>query len=207
MTRLLSITGQSAGSSSVWPGLIERTNVAVGFDVNPQDDPYLPTDSSSFYRAGVPSLSFFTGSHEDYHKPSDTADEINYEDLERVALFATNLSMKLDGLEVRPDYVEVERNLEDTGNRDSVRAYTGTIPDYATEVEGLRLSGVIGGGPADHAGIKAGDVVVEFAGQKIANIYDYTYALDAVKIDQVNKIVVVRDGKRVELEITPTSRK
>ena len=198
---------QAVGSSTAWPRVIEQANVVVGFDVRIQEDPYLPTDSSAFYQAGVPTVSFFTGSHEDYHRPSDTAETLNYEDLERVVQFATLLSRKVAGLEQVPDYVKVDRKAESGGNRDSVRAFTGTIPDYATEVEGLRLSGVIGGGPADQAGLREGDVIVEFAGQKITNIYDYTYALDAVKVDKKVKVVFLREGSRHEVEITPTSRR
>jgi S1-C subfamily serine protease len=69
------------------------------------------------------------------------------------------------------------------------------------------LSGVRAGGPAEKAGVKGGDIIVEFGGQKIANIYDYTYALDAVKIGQPVKMVVERAGQRVTLTVTPEARK
>ena len=72
---------------------------------------------------------------------------------------------------------------------------------------GLKLSGVRAGGPADKAGLKGGDIIVEFAGQKIANIYDYTYAMDVVKIGQPVKVVVLRAGERVTLAVTPEARK
>jgi len=108
---------------------------------------------------------------------------------------------------VRPDYLKVEKSSGNGGSRDNLRAYLGTIPDYATEVQGVKLSGARGGSPADKAGIKPGDVIVEFAGQKITNIYDYTYALDAVKIGVPVKMVIQRDGQRVELTITPEARK
>ena len=88
-----------------------------------------------------------------------------------------------------------------------MRAYTGTIPDYASEVEGLLLGGVMEGGPAAEAGLQAGDVIVEFAGQKIANIYDYTYALDAVKIDEPIEVVYERDGERHTTTLTPRARR
>jgi S1-C subfamily serine protease len=74
-------------------------------------------------------------------------------------------------------------------------------------VQGVKLSGARGGSPADKAGVKGGDIIVEFAGQKIANIYDYTYALDAVKIGVPVKVIVMRDGKKVELTVTPEARK
>jgi S1-C subfamily serine protease len=105
-----------------------------------------------------------------------------------------------------PDYVQISPKREQSGDRDTLRAFTGTIPDYASEVEGLRLSGVIAGGPADRAGMREGDVIVEFNGQTIANIYDYTYALDTVKIGIETKVVVVRGAERVELTLTPTTR-
>ena len=131
---------------------------------------------------------------------------LDYEGLERVAEFAARFTARIDGLDERPDYQTVERTKRDGVDRDSLRAYTGTIPDYATEVDGLRLSGVIGGGPADRAGLQGGDVIVEFGGRKISNIYDYTYALDAVKIDETIKVVFTREGQRQEVTITPTSR-
>ena len=81
--------------------------------------------------------------------------------------------------------------------------FTGTIPDYSTEVKGLLLSGVVGGGPAEEAGLQKGDVIVEIAGQTIANIYDYTYALDVLKIGQPAKVVYMRDGKKAETTLTP----
>ena len=77
-----------------------------------------------------------------------------------------------------------------------MRVFTGTIPDYSTEVKGLLLGGVIGGGPAEQAGLQKGDVIVEIAGQTIANIYDYTYALDLLKIGQPAKVVYMRDGEK-----------
>jgi len=82
---------QGVGSSSVWRKLIEKRNVAAGFNVTLQDDPYLPTDVTAFYPKGVPVIHFFTGSHEDYHRPTDTVDKINYEGMERIAKFARGL--------------------------------------------------------------------------------------------------------------------
>ena len=88
-----------------------------------------------------------------------------------------------------------------------MRAYLGTIPDYAeSDVKGLQISGVAKKGPAALAGLKGGDVIVELAGRKIENIYDYTYAIEALKIGQPTKIVVQRKGKRLKLEVTPGSR-
>ncbi len=113
--------------------------------------------------------------------------------MERITKFARALVVDLAKGDERPDYVKVERN-EGAGGRETLRVFLGTIPDYATEVAGVKLAGIRGGSPAEKAGLKGGDVIVEFGGQKVANIYDYTYALDAAKIGQPVDIVVMRDG-------------
>lgn len=200
------LTVQATGTSPIWPKLIEQTNIAAGFDVLLQADPYQPTDVATFNSAGVPSLAFFTGTHADYHKPSDTADKIDYEDLDRVVDFAAAIVNRLENLTEAPQFTKVEQQTQ-PGGRAGVRVFTGTIPDYSTEVKGLLLSGVIGGGPAEQAGLQKGDVIVEIAGQSIANIYDYTYALDVLKIGQPAKVIYVRNGERKETMLTPAARK
>jgi hypothetical protein len=201
------LTVQGVGSSQVWRRMLEKRNVAAGFNLTLQDDPYLPTDVTSFYVKNVPVLSFFTGAHEDYHRPTDTAEKINYEGLERVTEFSKQIVTDLLEAKQRPDLAKVERKDSIGGGRETLRAYLGSIPDYTTDVQGVKLSGVRGGSPAEKAGLQGGDVIVEFAGQKIANIYDYTYALDAVKIGQPVKMIVERNGQRVTLTVTPEARK
>jgi predicted metalloprotease with PDZ domain len=195
------------GSSGAWRRLLEKRNVAAAFNLVLQDDPYLPTDVTSLYLKNVPVLSFFTGAHDDYHRPTDTAEKLNYDGLERITKFAQQVVLDLAQGTARPDLTKVERSGPGAGGRETLRAYLGTIPDYTTEVKGVKLSGVRAGGPAEKAGLKGGDIIVEFAGQKIANIYDYTYALDAVKIGQPVKMTVERNGQRVTLTVIPEARK
>jgi Peptidase family M28/PDZ domain/PA domain len=201
------LTLQGVGSSKVWRRLIEKRNVAAGFDLTLQDDPYLPTDTTSFYPKRVPVLNFFTGAHEDYHRPTDTAEKLEFAGLERIAEFARALVLDVATAKERPDLSRVERKADAGGSRETLRAYLGTIPDYTTEIKGVKFSGVRAGSPAEKGGMKGGDILVEFAGQKITNIYDYTYALDAVKIGTPVALVVERDGKRVELTVTPEARR
>src|SRR6185295_6060907 len=85
------LTLQGTGSSPIWPKLIEKRNVATGFTLTLQEDPYLPTDTTSIYPKGIPVLAFFTGSHDDYQRPTDKADTLNYEGAERIAKFAKSL--------------------------------------------------------------------------------------------------------------------
>ena len=87
-----------------------------------------------------------------------------------------------------------------------MRIFTGTIPDYSQDAEGLILSGVVGGGPAEKAGLLGGDVIVELAEQSIANVYDYTYALDFLRVGEPVKVVFLRNGDRMEAQLTPEAR-
>jgi len=201
------LTVQATGTSPAWAKLLEQANVAAGFDLVVQEDPYQPTDVATFNSASVPSLTFFTGTHADYHKPSDTPDKIDYEDLDRVVDFAAAILRRVEQTDTPPQFTKVDQQMQSGGGRAGVRVFTGTIPDYSSDVKGLLLGGVIGGGPAEQAGLKKGDVIVEIAGQTIANIYDYTYALDVLKIGQPAKVVYLRDGKKQETTLTPAARK
>jgi hypothetical protein len=200
------LTVQATGTSAMWPKLLEQANVAAGFDLTLQEDPYQPTDVGSFNSASVACLTFFTGAHQEYHKPSDTADKINYEDLDRVGQLAASIVKRLMDANDAPQFTKVEQKM-DTGGRTGLRLFTGTIPDYATDVKGLLLGGVIGGGPAEQAGLAKGDVIIEIAGQSITNIYDYTYALELLKIGQPAKVIYMRGKDRRETTLTPAARK
>ena len=116
------------------------------------------------------------------------------------------LSLRLLDLDDAPQFTKVEQKTEG-GGRAGMRIFTGTIPDYATDVKGLLLGGVIGGGPAEQAGLQKGDVIIEIAGQSIANVYDYTYALDVMKADQPATVVYLRNGEKRQTTLTPRARR
>ncbi|MCZ6464748.1 MAG: M28 family peptidase, partial [Proteobacteria bacterium] len=195
-----------AGSSSAWPGLIERASAPLGLAVAPRDDSFLPTDATSFYLKRVPVLSAFTGVHEDYHTPRDLADRLNYGGLRDVARLMARLSESLARLESTPDYRAMKRPRRAVP-RGALRAYLGSIPDYAYDrADGVRLSGVAEGAPVERAGLRAGDVVVELAGRKVENIYDYTFAIESLEIGEPVVIVIRRDGERRAHEVVPESR-
>jgi hypothetical protein len=200
------LTIQATGTSPAWASMLERANVAAGFDVVLQEDPYQPTDVASFNLAGVPSLSFTTGAHVDYHKPSDTADKIAYDDLDRIAALGAAIVDRLMAQDQPPAFVKVEQSSQ-TAGRTGIRVFTGTIPDYASTAKGLLLGGVIGGGPAEQAGLAKGDVLIEIAGQSITHLYDYTYALELLKVGTPVKVVYMRGSERRETMMTPGARR
>ena len=196
---------QAVGSSSIWTDLAKELNEPVGLDLTFVADPYLPTDVGSLNAAEVPSLNFFTGSHEDYHRPTDDAGTLDYEGLERIVDLATRVAANLVTRPDAPDFIRVER-VQQRGGGATMRIFTGTIPDYTQEVEGLSLSGVIGGGPAEAAGLQGGDVIIGLAGQAVTNIYDYMYALDLLKVSEPSEVVFMRDGERMTTELIPRVR-
>ncbi|MEZ6188639.1 MAG: M20/M25/M40 family metallo-hydrolase [Planctomycetota bacterium] len=195
-----------AGTSPAWPHLLQAAADVAQVAIQPQADGQGPSDHASFYRKGVPVLFLFTGNHERYHKPTDDTETVDLIGVERAARVAYVLARGIDGSPERPAFTRVEqsearpRREVATGQRS---AYFGSIPEYAAEdVEGVLLSGAKAGTPAEAAGIQAGDVVVEFAGKTVKNIYDYVNALRMCKPDQTIKVVVQRGDQRVELQAT-----
>jgi hypothetical protein len=196
---------QGIGSSAYWTGAIERRNAVVRLPLVLQNDCHLPTDASTFFLHGVPILSAFTGSHDEYHTPRDVPELINYEGTAQVARLMALVARDLLLSEKPPEYQEQTAQPEMRAN---LTAYLGTIPDYAqTDVKGVKLSGVTKGAPAELAGMQSGDVIIELAGRKIENIYDYTYAIEALKVGQATTVKVNRGGQQLELPLTPASRK
>jgi len=197
---------QGVGSSSVWLPEIERLAVPLDLPVTLQQDSYLPTDATSFYLKGVPVLSAFTGAHADYHTPRDTAEKINGEGATKIARFMAAVARSVATRTEPPDYVAATKPPTTIG-RVAVRAYLGTIPDYTpSDTVGVKIAGVVKGGPADQAGIVGGDTIAEIAGRKIENIYDYTYALDGLKIGVPVEMRVIRQERPMILKVTPGSR-
>jgi hypothetical protein len=196
---------QGVGSAAGFRDLAEAATIKTGVSLNLTSDPYLPTDSMSIYLAGVPSISFFTGAHSEYHTPMDKPETLNYEGLKNtinVVQFYTDSIAKnaKDSL----NYEKVESNSGKQLEGRSFRIFLGTIPDYTQEgVKGVRITGVAKNSPAEKAGLVSGDVITELDKTKIENIYDYVYTLQSVKPDIKTKILVLRNGKNEAFDITP----
>jgi hypothetical protein len=199
---------QGIGSSPAFAGEVQRRNLPVGLQLQlDRTSTRLPTDASAFVARDVPILSAFTGAHEDYHTPRDTPEKLNYDGAAMISrLFALITRGMLTTADL-PKFELDEGEQKQEVPRARLTAYLGTIPDYASgEIKGLKLSGVTGGAPAAEAGVRGGDIIIKLAGRKIENIYDYTYAIEALKIGEEVDMVVQRGDETVELKITPASR-
>ncbi|MEC9466155.1 MAG: M28 family peptidase [Myxococcota bacterium] len=195
---------QGLGSSSVWLPMIERANLRTQLPIVIQNDTYLPTDATSFYLKKVPILSAFTGAHSEYHTPRDTIDKVNFAGLARITSLMSEIVIETASLEESPDYITHKRK-GGTRRGGAMKIYMGTIPDYATQgLEGVKFSGATPGSPAEKAGIQAGDIMVQLADKEMNNIYDFVYMLGVLKPGEEVPLVVIRDGQRMVLKITPT---
>lgn len=186
------------GTSPGWKELLNSSN-SYNFNLTFHDEGYGPSDHSSFYAKDIPVLFFFTGTHPDYHRPTDDADKINYSGEEKVLHYVSDIAFNIDTAREKPEYVNVPR--KDKGTRRGWKVYVGTIPDYAADIEGLRLSGVSEGGPAQKGGLQSGDIMIDFGGRKISNIYDYVYALQEHVPGDVVEIIVKRNDEEIKLQV------
>src|SRR5689334_1773064 len=190
------------GTAKEWRGLIEPEK---SFVLTLNEDGIGPSDHSSFYLKQVPVLFFWTGTHNDYHKPSDTADKINYTDEAKILGFVARLVKDIDTADKRLTYTTAKS--DSAPRAASFRVYLGTIPNYADTNDGMLLDGVREDSPAAKAGLKAGDRIVKIGNRDVKNVYDYTYALGEMTAGQEYVFEVVRGSERLTLKVTPASRK
>lgn len=157
-----------------------------------------PSDHTSFYYAGIPVLFFFTGTHKNYHKPSDRAELINYKGEVEVINYAEEVITKMDKLNVKPGYL-VTRTI--TPGKSKFKVTLGIMPDYTYQDGGVRVDGVTEGKAAGRAGVKAGDVIVQLGDIKIQSMQSYMEALGKFAPGDKTHVTVKRDGKDVVLPI------
>jgi aminopeptidase YwaD len=188
------------GTAAQWPDLVETVNKTRHFKLSTNKGGFGASDHSSFYAADIPVLFFFTGAHEDYHKPTDTADRLDYPRMAEVVAFASDATLRVADLPQRPTFQKVAD--EGSGERRNFKVRTGVIPDFGYDGPGLKLSGVRGGSAADKAGLKAGDIVVRFGSREIRNIYDYMYALGDHNAGETVVLTVERGKETLELPVT-----
>ena len=187
------------------PAVVTGANTGAPFRLNAVGDGEGPSDHAAFYRKNIPVLHFFTDAHEDYHKSTDDADKINGAGMRRVVAYAERITRALADRPSRLTFVRAPATASRTGpsSRAGPQPWLGSVPDMgASEIPGLRLSSVTAGSPADKAGLRPGDVVVELAGQPVVDLQSYSDALYSRKPGDVVAVVVRRGAERLTLSVT-----
>ena len=196
------------GTAAEWDAIVDEANATLStpLAIAKAPDGYGPSDHSSFYAEGIPVLHFFSNTHADYHRPSDDWPKINGEGIQRVVALTADITRRIaaGGPEaVALTAIQQERPApgatasSSSSSSSGYGPYLGTIPDMTPRDFGLRITGVREGSPAEEGGLRSGDVVVEFDGREITDIYAYTYALRDKQPGDAVKVVVERDGKRL----------
>ncbi len=186
-------SGEGLGS------LIEDVVNKYGFKIALGQGAVGPSDHTSFYLKGIPVAFFFTGTHQDYHKPSDTPDKINYNGIISILKIALEIA---ESLETRGylKYVKVKESFR--GRRTAkLKVKLGIIPAYGVPVEGVKVDGIVPGGVAEMSGIMAGDVIISIGGKSIKNLYDYMNVMSKYKPGDSTVVVVKRSGEEVEIQV------
>ncbi|WP_425615822.1 M20/M25/M40 family metallo-hydrolase [Anatilimnocola sp. NA78] len=194
------------GTAKEFDPLVEELGKKYDFNLTKKPEGYGPSDHSSFYAKKIPVLHLFTGTHSDYHRPSDDSPKLNIDGMQRIAAMLVDIVNQTDALPARPEYIEIKGMANIGGAGDSDRPYFGSIPDFANNEEGVLLSGVAPGGPAEKGGLKGGDLIIKIGENKISNLEDMQSSLVKHKIGESVKVIVKRDGKEHTFDVTLTKR-
>jgi aminopeptidase YwaD len=184
------------------PAVLDSANRSVGLAVRALGDGFGPSDHSSFFARNIPVLHFFTNLHEDYHRSTDDAGKINAAGAARVIALAERVVREIDQRDARLSFVRSTAPPAVAGARTGTNVYLGSIPDMAApDVQGLRLTGVRPWSPADSAGLKAGDIVVELGGKPVTDLQTYSDALYSHRPGDEVDIVVLRARERLRVRV------
>jgi hypothetical protein len=183
-----------AATAKEFPSLLDSLNTPARFDLRASGDGWGPSDHAVFFATRHPVLHFFTDLHEDYHRATDDWEKLNVGGIAQVAQFVSDVALALANRTGPLTFVDAPRPQASTGGS-GYGAYLGTIPDMSGGVsDGVRISGVRAGSPAEGAGLQAGDVITAIGDKRIVNLYDMTDALRAHQPGDTVVIVSRRDG-------------
>lgn len=195
------------GTGSTFKALLESASAGRNFTIEPSAGGYAASDHTSFLAKKIPVLFFFSGLHSDYHKPSDTWDKINAESAAQLLDLISEATGSLLAAEQRPEFKEVETARSSGGGGGGYGPYFGSVPDFGQAEGGVKFADVTPGSPAAKAGLKAGDVLVQFNDKPISNLYDFTDALRRSKVGDVVEVKCLRAGKTISARVTLEQRR
>lgn len=198
------------GTGTTFKPLLEKVAAKYDFTLAYSAGGYSASDHTSFVVKSVPSLFFFSGLHSDYHKPSDTWEKIDSNAAARLLDLIADVATDLASVPERPQFVKVEEppsGIAGTGEVRNYGPYFGSIPDFGETENGVKFADVRPGSPAAKAGLKAGDVLVQFRDKPIKNLYDFTDALRRSKVGDVVEVKVLREGQPMTARVTLEQRR
>ncbi len=192
-----SISVSGTGTSLEGDTILRMYEKNLPFTVTHSPEGFGPSDHASFYASNIPVFFYTTGTHMDYHTPFDDADKLDYDAEKIIGDYAFNTILHVDNLAHDLTFREAGKKESYTrGDGRRLKVTLGIMPDFAgTETKGLRVDGVTKGGPADHGGMKKGDIITTLNGMKVGNIYEYMSRLGKLKPGQTISVEVLRDGK------------
>lgn len=194
--RALAING--VGTSPEWMKVIPNIKVE-DLKIVTSESGTGPSDHTSFYNSNIPALHFFTGQHEDYHKPSDDAAKINYEGLASVVNFIKHLIVVLDN---KGQLAFTKTKEEEKAAASDFKVSLGVMPDYLYNERGLRVDGVKEDRPGHKAGLIKGDIIIQLGPYNITDIYAYMEALGKFEKGQITDCKILRNGEEMTLKVT-----
>ena len=193
-SKVLSVSG--TGTAPIWPQVLNASN--QDFELVLKESGVGPSDHTSFYLQDIPVLHFFTGQHEDYHKPTDDADKLNYEGMEKITSYIMAVITELDD----DDKLAFQKTKNESEEVPRFKVALGVIPDYLYDGKGMRIDGVSEEKPAQRAGLQKGDVVVKMGDSTVVDMMSYMRALSAFEEGDSTTVVVDRNGEKISVNIT-----
>lgn len=205
--RPLNVMG--TGTAPDFPAWIDEANKDIGLSLTLSNGGHEGSDHISFNGKRIPILFFFSGLHSDYHRPSDTTDKIDAAGAIKVLSLAAGAAERIANAPAKLQYTEVKADRpQGTGGGGSpYGTYFGSVPDFRDDLPGVLFADVRADSPAGKAGLKPGDLLVEFDGEPVKNLYDFTDALAAKKPGDVVAVVVKRGTMSIKVNVTLEARK
>ncbi|WP_243300590.1 M28 family peptidase [Geothrix oryzisoli] len=164
------------------------------------------SDHMSFSQAKIPTFFFFTGIHGDYHRPTDTADRIDFAGLAKLAGYGRTLVLDLANADALPAFDPDTAKVPMRGDGGPMRIAFGTLPDYADNPRGFRINGVSKGSTAEALGLQGGDIIIRFGDRPVRSIYDFMDALGAHKPGDKTMVQWIRGDHTMQAEATLKGR-
>lgn len=197
----------NSSSAEEWKHIFMGSSYVTGVETEMATQDLDSGDQVAFIEKGVPAVQLFSGAHEDYHRPSDTADKIDSAGLVKIATLVREVILYLSEREEPLTSAAIAREAaKPAGNRTTRRAATGSMPDFAFSGRGVRLASVSAGSPAEAAGLQTGDIVIKLGAFKVQNLKEYSNALKSFEPGDTVTIVFIREGKQHSAHITLTER-